>query len=446
MVVAAAALVASAAVAGEKPVTAKVCTNCHQPQAGSIRGYFDNVAFKSKSIQIRFDDAVEIVRFDPAELKVQAGDRTEPAEHLREVKKSHEIRIAFVEQDGVKHATLVSLKQPMTVPAEMIIKTAEVQQLVAMGPEKGEYTLVDSRPAPRYQEGFIPTARNIPYPAFDKLVDKLPADKAKLLVFYCGGATCSMSPKSADKAKALGYTNVKVFHEGMPGWSAKEFALLTPQFLKEAWFDKEMPVVLLDVREAAEAEKGFIQGAVTAAPAALAALKLPPADKKPPIVVYDGGAGEVAARVARELVAKGQSNVKVLEGGLEAWQKAGFAVAQGTLARAVAWAPKPRPGEVPWDEFVTLAKKTPADTLIVDVRNADEAKAGMIKGAKLVSADEIDKRYAELPQDKRIVTHCSTGVRAEMAYNLLKDKGYAKVGWVNAPVAVDKKGKVTLAK
>jgi rhodanese-related sulfurtransferase len=446
MVVAVAALVASAAVASEKPVTAKVCTNCHQPQAGSIRGYFDNVAFKATSIQIRFDDAVEIVRFDPAELKVQVGDRTEPAEHLREVKKSHEIRIAFVEQDGVKHATLVSLKQPMAVPAEMIIKTAEVQQLVAMGPEKGEYTLVDSRPAPRYQEGFIPTARNIPYPAFDKLVDKLPADKAKLLVFYCGGATCSMSPKSAEKAKALGYTNVKVFHEGMPGWSAKEFAVLSPQFLKEAWFDKEMPVVLLDVREAAEAEQGFIQGAVTAAPAALAALKLPPADKKPPIVVYDGGTGEVAARVARVLVAKGQSNVKVLEGGLEAWQKAGFAMAQGTLARAVAWAPKPRPGEVPVDEFLALARKTPADTLIVDVRNADEAKAGMIKGAKLVSADEIDKRYSELPQDKRIVTHCSTGVRAEMAYNLLKDKGYTKIGWVNAPVAVDKKGKVTLAK
>ncbi len=30
----------------------------------------------------------------------------------------------------------------------------------------------------------------------------------------------------------------------------------------------------------------------------------------------------------------------------------------------------------------------------------------------------------ELPKDKRIVAHCSTGVRAEMAYHKLKEKGY----------------------
>jgi rhodanese-related sulfurtransferase len=255
-----------------------------------------------------------------------------------------------------------------------------------------------------------------------------------------------MSPKSAEKAKALGYANVRVYHDGMPGWSQKEFTLLTPQFLKETWFDKEMPVVLLDVREPADQAKGFIQGAVSAPPADMAALKLPPAEKKPPVVVYDGGTGEVAARVAREIIAKGQSNVKVLEGGFEAWQKAGFAVAQGAPAQVVAWAPKPKAGEVAWDEFVALAKKTPADTLILDVRNADEAKAGMIKGAKLVAADEIEGRLSEIPQDKRIITHCSTGVRAEMAYNILKDRGYQKVGFVNAALAIDGKGKVTLAK
>ncbi len=48
--------------------------NCHQPMAGSIRGYFDNVAFKSTSIQLAIDDAKEIVRFDPKTLKVTDGD------------------------------------------------------------------------------------------------------------------------------------------------------------------------------------------------------------------------------------------------------------------------------------------------------------------------------------------------------------------------------------
>ena len=52
--------VSSSALAADKPLIAKVCQNCHQPQAGNLRGTFDNVSFKSKAIQIRLDDAVEM--------------------------------------------------------------------------------------------------------------------------------------------------------------------------------------------------------------------------------------------------------------------------------------------------------------------------------------------------------------------------------------------------
>jgi len=434
--------VAATAAAAEKPVIAKICLNCHQPQAGSLRGYFDNVAFKSKSIQLRMDDAVEIVRFDPKTLEVQDGTRKEPAEFLRQVKKAHEIRIAFVEKDGVRTATAVSLKPPMNVPAEMQMQTAELEKLVAAGPEKGGYTLIDSRPPPRFQEGFIPTAVNLPYPSFDKLVDRLPADKGRLLIFYCAGVTCSMSPKSAEKAKALGYTNIRVYHEGMPAWGKGHWALLTPQHLKEAWFDKEMPVVLLDARRQPEAETGFIRGAVALPPTALGTVKkhLPDADKKAPIILYDGGKGDLAEAAARRILAAGQSNVKLLAGGLEAWKQAGYPVETGQLAAKVAWAPKPRPGEISWDEFTALAKAAPADVLILDVRNDDEAKSGMIAGARQIPAEDVEKRLGELPRDKRIVAHCSTGVRGEMAYHLLKDKGYEKVAFLNANVEIDGKG------
>ncbi|MBI5068939.1 MAG: sulfurtransferase [Deltaproteobacteria bacterium] len=442
----AAALAATAASAAEKPVIAKICTNCHQPQAGSLRGYFDSAAFKSRSIQIRMDDAVEIVAFDPARLEVLEGARKEPAEYLRQVKKSHEIRIAFEEKDGKKVATAVSLKQPMKVPAEMLITTAELEKLVAQGPEKGAYTLIDSRPLPRFQEGFIPTAQNLPFPAFDKLQDKLPTDKARLLVFYCAGPTCSMSPKSADKAKALGYTNVRVYHEGMPAWSKGHFGLLAAQHLKEAWIDKDIPAVLLDVRPADEAEKGFIQGAVGMPAGALAKglRTLPPADKKAPIIVY--GAGQEAEQAAARIIAAGQSNVKVLAGGFEAWKSAGYPVATGKLGRKVAWAPKPRPGEIAWDEFTRLAKKIPADTLILDVRNDDEAQSGMIHGARQIPAEDLEKRLAELPRDKRIVAHCSTGVRAEMAYHLLKEKGFEKLAFLNGNIAIDNRGRFKLSR
>jgi rhodanese-related sulfurtransferase len=88
-------------------------------------------------------------------------------------------------------------------------------------------------------------------------------------------------------------------------------------------------------------------------------------------------------------------------------------------------------------------EKTPADVLILDVRMQDEANAGMIKGAKLIPDEELAARIKELPKDKRIITHCSTGVRAEMAYHKLKEAGY-NAGFVYATVDVAKDGKVKL--
>ena len=61
-----------------------------------------------------------------------------------------------------------------------------MEKLVAQGPEKGKYLLIDARPAPRFMEGAIPTAINIPFVAFDKMVDRLPKDKSTLIIYYCG--------------------------------------------------------------------------------------------------------------------------------------------------------------------------------------------------------------------------------------------------------------------
>jgi len=108
-------------------------------------------------------------------------------------------------------------------------------------------------------------------------------------------------------------------------------------------------------------------------------------------------------------------------------------------ATKIAYAPKPRPGELSIAEFREIATKLPADVLILDVRNQDEANAGMLKGAMLVPDEDLLARMGEVPKDKRIVTHCSTGVRAEMAYHKLKDKGY-KVAFLNADIDIRKNG------
>lgn len=81
------------------------------------------------------------------------------------------------------------------------------------------HVLIDSRPAATAAKGMIPGAINIPDSAFDKLVAKLPAGKGALLIFYCGGVDCPHSASSAEKARKLGYTNVRTYPEGYPEWT-----------------------------------------------------------------------------------------------------------------------------------------------------------------------------------------------------------------------------------
>ena len=140
--------------------------------------------------------------------------------------------------------------------------------------------LVDSRPKrAKYDKGHVPTAISIPDSQFDKLQDQLPQDKAKTLVFYCGGLKCPLSHKSAKKAIALGYTNVNVFSSGYPAWkevAGASAATAVPTQIKagkeEGSIDigvfenilKENPdsILLIDVRDPEEFAAGAFKTAV----------------------------------------------------------------------------------------------------------------------------------------------------------------------------------------
>ena len=129
-----------------------------------------------------------------------------------------------------------------------------------------------------------------------------------------------MSPNSAGRAEKLGYTNVKVYHEGLPEWTKKNYTVISAQSLKEAYIDKDIPNVLLDIRSAEVAKKGFIKGAVTLPAADVAAniAKFPPKDKKPPIIFVDDKGGGDATNAAKTIVAAGYTSVSILTGGMNA--------------------------------------------------------------------------------------------------------------------------------
>lgn len=179
-----------------------------------------------------------------------------------------------------------------------------VEYLKSLMDKNEDIVVIDSRPKKRkYDKAHIPGAISIPDSQFDKHVDKLPADKSKALYFYCGGLKCKLSPNSAEKAKKLGYTNVKLVPEGFPAWK-KAYGTGKPPAVKKGGesgsisvdsfqdFMKNAPdsIVVVDVRDPDEYRDGTIKGAINM-PINKLEKEMEKLPKNKPIVFFCGTAG-----------------------------------------------------------------------------------------------------------------------------------------------------------
>jgi rhodanese-related sulfurtransferase len=80
-------------------------------------------------------------------------------------------------------------------------------------------TLIDVNGSDSWKAGHVPTAIDFDA-AGDKLAAQLPQDKGALVIAYCGGPSCGAYKAAANKAKELGYTNVKHMAAGISGWKS----------------------------------------------------------------------------------------------------------------------------------------------------------------------------------------------------------------------------------
>jgi len=166
-----------------RPTVAPSCKQCHPAEDKVIRGNLVSVTESFKTVQVAVGSLVWVVKYGD-DLKLTGADK------LAAIPKDKEIAITYSGEEKTPYAVSLSVKQPEQVPEEKQIRIDQMQKLVETGPDKGNYLLFDTRPAPRYNEGHIPYAVSFPQPAFDKLKDKLlPKEKDKLLIFYCGGVT-----------------------------------------------------------------------------------------------------------------------------------------------------------------------------------------------------------------------------------------------------------------
>jgi len=91
------------------------------------------------------------------------------------------------------------------------------RETLRAGLERGEVTLLDTRPEDEYRAGHLPGAINAPLDQLDQILDQLPRDRE--IVAYCRGPYCALSHEVVQRLTELGF-RVRRFEEGFPEWKA----------------------------------------------------------------------------------------------------------------------------------------------------------------------------------------------------------------------------------
>lgn len=410
---------------------------------GQITGTLERVTKKFKTFCVMTTGGPEIIKY---------GDDTaikdSKAESVAKLPSNVHLIVDYTMKDGQKYAKTVTLKVAKVAP-EDLIGTKEVAALVEKGPQEGNYLIIDARPEPRYDEGHLPGSVLLPFHEWDKFKDKvLPEKKDTKLIFYCGGLTCPLSPKSADKAKKLGYTDVKVYHEGIPDWKKVGLPVTTglaslKKLVEEASKTPDNPpfFVVVDLRSAEQIDKGFIPYATKmTSQEVVQRVGEFPKFKNARIVLYtEDKMTPEAVEALRQLMTWKYKSPAILDGGFSAWKASGGRIATGKPADKIAFVKKVAKDEIPVAEFKGLLKNQPGGTLIVDVRSPEEFNVGAVPGAKSMPLEKLQKDVSDIPKDKKLVVICNTGAISFIANKLLEKKGY-DTRYLNATIKYDKGG------
>lgn len=331
-----------------------------------------------------------------------------------------------------------------------------VQQIAFPMPEN--VMIIDSRPKQvKYDQGHIPQAVSIPDSQFEKMTDMLPGDKNALLIFYCGGLECNLSHKSARKAEALGYTNVKVFSEGFPGWMKVKgnYASVSPEWLQKQIASKAA-MTLVDARpKRTQYDKGHIPTAISIPDSQFDKMTDQlPADKNTLLVFYCGGfACKLSHKSAQKAMDLGYANVKVFSAGYPAWKETAAATASAPVQQAQAPSSSAlkrgtEEGTIDHEVFKKIVAENPDTIYLVDVRDKDEFERGSLKTAVNIPVDQLEDRISSLPADKPIVFICGTGARSGESYYMLQDlkPELKEVYYLDGEISIRKDGSFTLKK
>lgn len=214
-----------------------------------------------------------------------------------------------------------------------------------------------------------------------------------------------------DNAPAYFSINAKINKEGYHNLEEVKSKGLTPLSIKEFKAKTENGSVILDTRLSSEFTNGFIPGSVFIglegrfAEWAGSLLSF----NEPMVLVTEvGKEEETVIRLARVGFDKVEG---YLEGGFEAWAKAGEKTDMIINVEADELAM-----DIPFDNHLT----------VLDVRKFTEFADGHVKDAVNLPLTEMTDmaQIAQLEENQNIYIHCASGYRSVIASSLLKRQGY----------------------
>ena len=220
---------------------------------------------------------------------------------------------------------------------------------------------------------------------------------------------------------------------------------VSPSQVRRALLLRE-EIAFLDLRHEAAYATGhplFAANMATDRIALEAEARLP--RKNVPIVVYDAGEGLVPSATDR-FMALGYSDVRQLDGGLQAWQMAGLELFQDVNSYAKAFGElvesRRRTPSLPANEVAELIA-TGANIRILDVRRFDEYATMNIPGSVSVPGAELVLRAGCVAPDPEttIIVNCAGRTRSIIGTQSLINAGVANkvlalrngtIGWTLA--------------
>ncbi len=226
-----------------------------------------------------------------------------------------------------------------------------------------------------------------------------------------------MSTKIAGLAKKDGYKNVKVYLDGNPAWIKAGNSVYASKGNVE-----KGNIIIIDLRSKTKSEAGRIARSVSI-PYDSLDDRIDDIPKKAPIVLYSDNTEETTDAI-EDLRDEGYKKLALISGNYAGWVKAGGKTVTGPVTTEINWVRKLGKDEVGKADFMKAVSGADAGAVILDVRTTDETSAGSFRGAILVPLDQIGSRLAEIPKNKKIYVHCSTGARADMAAQELNKNGY----------------------